>query len=148
LLGCWFIVERARERAFSSLRRGHFCRARACIPRLLSSTEIEATSTTLNAGRTVWIEQVVQQVEQAQKSRQGTVRAERPYCTDFRIPYSRKKKGMEIEAEKYSLYCTDSVRSVRLLFRHRNRGEGSVLFSGSLACFPRRSYNIYCTVLG
>jgi hypothetical protein len=83
LLGCWFIVERARERAFSSLRGSHFCRARACIPRLLSSIEIEAASTALNVGRTIQIEQVVQQARQAQKSRQGTVRAERPYYIDF-----------------------------------------------------------------
>jgi hypothetical protein len=82
---CWVVgsLLREQERAFSSLRRGHFCRDRTCIPRLLSSIEIKAASTTLNVGRTVQIEQVVKQVEQAQKSREGTVRVERSYYTNF-----------------------------------------------------------------
>jgi hypothetical protein len=51
-------------------------------------------------------EQEIQQEEQAQKSRQGTVQQKRPYCTDFRIPYSRKK-GTKTEAES-------TVRTVRI----------------------------------
>jgi hypothetical protein len=43
---------------------------------------------------------------------------------------------MEIEAEKYSLYYMNFIQSVQLLFRHRNRGEDSVLFSGSFGMFP------------
>jgi hypothetical protein len=116
LLGCWFIVERARERAFSSLRRGHFCRSRACIQRLLSSTEIEAESTALNAGHTVRIEQAVQKAKQAQKSRQGTVRVERSYCTDFRIPYSKKEKKarkprQKVQSVLYGFHIVCTVRT-------------------------------------
>jgi hypothetical protein len=52
--------EREKERAFSSLRRGHFCRARARITRLLTSTEIEARGSAYTGGRTVWISRSVQ----------------------------------------------------------------------------------------
>ena len=75
LIHCW---ESKREH-FRVWRGSHFCRARACIPRLQTSTEIEAARTTLKAGRTVRIEQVVQQEEQAQKSRSGPV----IYCRKF-----------------------------------------------------------------
>jgi hypothetical protein len=136
---CWVVDSLLREQErehFRVWRGSHFCRARARIPRLQTSTEIEAARTTLKAGRTVRIEQAVQQEEQAQKSREGTVQQKRPYCTDFRISYSRKK-GHENRGRKYSPYCTDFVQSVRLLFWHRFRGEGTVLFSGSFGTFPK-----------
>jgi hypothetical protein len=139
LLGCWFIVERERERASSSWRGIHFCRARECIPRLLSNTEIKATRTTLNACHIVRIEQAVQQARNAQKLRQGIVQAERSYCTYF-FNSIQQEKGHGNQGRKYSPYCTysiQSVRSVRLLFRHINRGEGAVLFFGSFCTFPK-----------
>jgi hypothetical protein len=77
-----FLREQEREH-FRAAREQPFLRARACIPRQQTSTKIEAARTVLKAGRTVRIEQVVQQEEQAQKSRQGTVQQKRPYCTDF-----------------------------------------------------------------
>jgi hypothetical protein len=53
-----FVVETFFERARAEIRvgkRGHFCRARAHIPRLETSTEIEAGGTTLTTGRIVQI---------------------------------------------------------------------------------------------
>jgi hypothetical protein len=93
---CWVVDSLLREQErehFRVWRGSHFCRARAHIPRLQTSIEIEAAKTALKAGRIVQIEQAVQQEEQAQKSRESTVQQKRPYCTDFRIPYSKKKKA-------------------------------------------------------
>jgi hypothetical protein len=85
-----FWREQEREH-FRAAREQPFLRARARIPRQQTSTEIEATRTTLKAGRTVWIEQAVQQEEQAQKSRQSTVQQKRPYCTDFEFRTAGKR---------------------------------------------------------
>jgi hypothetical protein len=65
--------EREEREHFRAAREQPFLRARARIPRQQTSTEIEAARTALKEGRTVRIEQAVQQEEKAQKSRQGTV---------------------------------------------------------------------------
>jgi hypothetical protein len=77
-----FLREQEREH-FQVAREHPFLRSRACIPRKKTSTENEAARTTLKAGHTVQIEQVVQQEEQAQKSRQRIDQQKRPYCMDF-----------------------------------------------------------------
>jgi hypothetical protein len=106
-----FLREQEREH-FRAAREQPFLRVRAHIPRQQTSTKIEAARTVLKAGRTVRIEQAVQQEEQAQKSRQGTVQQKMPYCMD-------------------------SVWSVPLLLWHRFREEIAVLFFGSFGTFSK-----------
>jgi hypothetical protein len=76
----WVVGSLLREQErehFRAARKKSFLRARARIPRQQTSTEIEVARTALKAGRTVQIEQVVQQKEKAQKSRQGTIQQKR-----------------------------------------------------------------------
>jgi hypothetical protein len=44
---------------------------------------------------------------------------------------------MEIEAEKYSPYCMDSIQSIRLFYLHRNRGKFLWCFLSGFGMFPK-----------
>jgi hypothetical protein len=115
-----FLREQEREH-FRAAREQLFLRARACIPRQQTSTEIEAARTTLKAGRTVRIEQVVQQEEQAQKSRQSTVQQKRPYCTDFEFRTAGKRARISRQKVQSVLYGFRTVRTTVLLAQISSR---------------------------
>jgi hypothetical protein len=141
-----FWREQEREH-FRAAREQPFLRARACIPRQQTSTEIEAARTTFKAGRTVRIEQVVQQEEQAQKSRQSTVQQLRPYCTDFEFRTAEKRARISRQES--------TVRTVRISYGPYDCPFGTDFEQKVLCCFlevlahfPRWSYNINCSVFG
>jgi hypothetical protein len=115
--------EREQERAFSSLRRGHFCRARARIPRLLTSTEIEARSSAYTRGCTTRISRSIQSFVCTEIKEQNSVN----YVRTVQIYQSVKPYFGTVFEEGQSVvhtsYRTDSVQ-VRTVFSwHKNRGR-------------------------
>jgi hypothetical protein len=130
------ILREQKREHFQAAREQPFLRARARIPRQQTSTEIKAARTALKAGRIVQIEQVVQQKEQAQKSRQSRVQQKRSYCTDFRILYSKKKRARKSRQKVQSvLYGFCMVRTTVLLAQISSRKICVVL--GSFGTFPK-----------
>jgi hypothetical protein len=139
---CWVVetFEREQERAFSSLRRGHFCRARACIPRLLTSTEIEARGSTYTGGRTTRFRGPYSLLcAQKSRNRQHLILSVRyrfisPYSPYFGTVFE------EGQSVVHRPYRTDSTGTQSLLGTEIEAGC-CVGFLESLARFPRRPYN-------
>jgi hypothetical protein len=135
--------ERAREREFEFEKGGHFCRARACIPRQQTSTQIKAKVQHL-------LQVVLYGLSRSYNIKVGTEIEERYNIKGgrtvriFEVPYSQKR-GTEIEGKYNKSLTGRTVRILQsvLLFLLAQKSRKFVwYFLSGFGTFPKAGYNI------
>jgi hypothetical protein len=141
---CWVVHSLLREQErehFRATRKRQFLRARACIPRQNTSTEIKARSLAYTGGRTSRISRSVQSFVCIEIEEQNNIYL-CPYDTDLSVSttvlWHRFRGGTYNRTQAVSYgFCTGPY-SAFLIQKSR---QVDVVFLESLARFSRRSYN-------